>query len=196
MTKRPYVGPSEAQSNADALARRGLPFTEASRLSFEVKWDWHRREPADLRDAVRMARRAYADEVPTNLHEGPDDIGVDGTPKMTARAEGYIFGSATSSDVTMELNEAGKRVPADFASYYHAPFRATLDRLSKGVESERKRAAIVTHVTIGGQNPGHAAMTEGVPAWCAKTVAEDALRAFLRSMTDLKLHLSREPEAA
>jgi hypothetical protein len=189
-----YRGPSEAQINADALARRDAPYTEASGVSFRVAWDWHNREPENLRDAVRMVRKAYADEVPTRLHEGPDSIGDDGTPKMDARAVGYIFGSEQSSDATRDP-ETGK--PADLISYYHAPFRAALEQLQKrGGEGERHRGNIVAHVTIGSQGPVDAAIAEGVPSWCAKQVAEDAIRGFLRTLTDIKVHLPREDAVA
>jgi hypothetical protein len=133
-----------------------------------------------------MVRAAYSSEVPSKLHDGPDVIGPDGTPRMTARAEGYIFGNGRADDA-----ENG-----DMIGYYHAPFRARLAEMSSGDERERKRAAIVSHVSIGSQPPVEAAISEGVPAWCAKLVAEDALRFFLHSMSDLRLHLpSTEPLA-
>jgi hypothetical protein len=62
--------------------------------------------------------------------------------------------------------------------------------------AEHRRAAVVSHVSIGSQGPVEAAMAEGVPAWCAKVVAEDALRSFLRSMTDLRLHVQRQSDEA
>lgn len=164
-----------------------MPYSAASEVSFCVAWDWHRREPADLREAVRMVRRAYSDEVPTKLHEGPDSIGPDGTPKMTTRAEGYIFGSAQGSD----------RTDADqMMSYYHSPFRAMLDHMQHGDASMRRRAAIVSHITIGSQGPVQAAIAEKAHPLDAKLVAEDAIRSFLRSMTDMKLHLGRENAVA
>jgi hypothetical protein len=186
MSKRPYIGKSDAQSNAEALAARGLPYTAASQVSFRLKWDWHRREPRDLREAVRMARQAYQEEVPVKLHD--TDIGPDGTPRMSARAEGYIFGSPTASD-------APRDEPA-LVSYYLAPFRATLSGMERGDEATRKRAAVVSHITIGSQGPQEAAISEGVPAWCAKLVAYDALSAFLRRLTDVKLDLRREESVA
>jgi hypothetical protein len=64
--------------------------------------------------------------------------------------------------------------------------------LSCGSEQERKRAAIVSHVTIGSQEPAQAAIQEGVPSWCARLVAQDALFFFLHSMSDLRLHLPRQ----
>ena len=59
-----------------------------------------------------------------------------------------------------------------------------------------KRAAIVSHVTIGSQGPVQAAIREGVPNWCAKLVAEDVLRSFLRRLSDLKLIPQQEHAVA
>lgn len=190
--RRPYIGPSEAQSNAEALRWRDAPFTATSDASFRVAWDWHRREPADLREALHMVRKAYSDEVPTKLHEGPDSIGEGGTPKMTTRAEGYLFGSPSSGSDR-----------DDAIGWYHAPFRAQLDAMQHATmpngdadEACRKRAAIVSHVTIGSQGPQEAAIKEGIPAWAAKDVAEAALRSFLRGLTDLKLNARRQEVVA
>jgi hypothetical protein len=138
-----------------------------------------------------MVRKAYADEVPAKLHEGPENIGPDGTPKMTSKAEGYIFGSPTGSDAGKDP-ETGK---PDLVGYYHSPFRAKLADMERGDEARRKHAAIVRHVTIGQQPPAQAAIEEGVPAWCASYVAELALRSFLRNLTDLKLNLPRQEVA-
>ena len=186
MTKKYNRGISEAQSNALALERRSAPYSESSGQSFTVAWNYHNREPKDLREAVRMVRAAYADEVPGRMHNR--DIADDGTPRMTPQAEGYIFGSDTSGT---ERRVEGEPLPA--LDYYRTPFRAALEHLRR---SSPKRAAIVSHVAIGSQEGGAAAITEGVPAWCAKLVAEDTLRAFLRNLTDVKVHLPKEPEAA
>lgn len=196
-----YRGISDSQANAEALARRGAPYTAASETSLRVQWDWHRREPADLREATRMARKAYADEVPERLHDGPSAIGEDGTPRMSARAVGYIFGSEFGDDATRDP-ETGER---DLVGWYYAPFRAHLAALYGShdkhpedyicTDATHRRAAIVRHVTLGSQGPMQAAIIEGVPSWCAKLVAEDALRSFLRGLTDLRLHVQRERES-
>jgi len=181
--KRPYIGPSEAQSkaNAEALDRRERTYSDASGVSFRLNWDWHNREPRDLREAVRMVRAAYHDEVPAKLHN--QDIADDGTPKMTPQAEGYIFGSPTS----------GHDPEKPALDFYRTPFRAALSNLER---HNAHRGAIVRHVTIGSTSPSEAAMREGVPAWCAKEVAESTLRAFLRNLSDVKVHLPREGAAA
>lgn len=186
MSKRQWK--SDAQSNAEALARRDGPFAPESRTSAGMAYDWRRRQsPRDLRHAVSLVRRAYSDEVPAKLHEG--GLADDGTPAMTAKAEAYIFGSATWTD-------AGKG-ETPILSYYLTPFRATLDGMEQhNAESVRKRAAIVRHVTIGSQEPEQAAITEGVPSWCSRMVAMDALTAFLRLLSDVRVDVASEVVAA
>jgi hypothetical protein len=199
--RRPYIGPSEAQANAEALMRRSAPYTKAADASVRIAWDWRKRQPKDLREAVRMVQAAYASEVPTKLHEAA--IGEGGTPKMTARAEGYIFGNP-KSDNAARNPETGERDPI---GEYHAPFRARLAELMgshaqhpKGYDCQdraHRQGVIVQHVAIGGQDPFDAAVAEGVPSWCAGIVAKDALFFFLHSMSDLRLHLSgNEPGEA
>ena len=178
---------SEAQSNAEALARRSAPWGSDNHATVSVAWDYRRREPTDLRDAVRQARRAYADEIPTKLHDGPDAIGPDGTPRFAARAEGYIFGSPTSSDAKRDP-ETGEW---DAVSYYHAPFRATLERFRSGDACRQRQGRIVEHITIGQQGASAAATAEGAHPLDANHVAELALRQFLRSLSDMKVDLSR-----
>lgn len=188
-----YRGPSESEINAQALARRGSPYTAASDVSFRVRWDVNRREPDNLRDAVRAVRRAYADEVPDKLHDGPDAIGDDGTPRMTARAVGYIFGDPEGDDAARDP-ETGQR---DLAGWHYSPFRANLSVMSRGSDTQRLYAAIVQSITIGGQDPRQAALAAGVRPECmAKGIALMALRAFLRSLTDIKLHVPHEDAVA
>lgn len=189
MSRRPYIGPSEAQSNAEALARRSSPYTLPHETSVRLAWGGTR-DPDNLREAVRRVRRMYADEVPDRLHEAA--LGDDGTPRMTARAVGYIMGDHRGDDAGTDP-ETGQR---DLLGYYHAPFRAALANLEHGSESERKRAAIVSHITIGSQGPREAAIAEGVPSWCAKDVAELVLRGFLRSVSDVRVHAPQGETAA
>jgi hypothetical protein len=168
---------SEAQANADALIRRGTPHAAEHRASVSVVWDWQRRAPRNLREAVRFIRQAYADEVPRRMTEGPDSIGEDGTPRFAPQAEAYIFGSG----------EATTGTSGEVVAFYRTPFRATLAHMEQGQEPEQKRAAIVRHVTIGSRGPKEAAIAEGVPEWCAGTVAEDAVRGFIARLSDVRI---------
>jgi hypothetical protein len=184
--RRPVRGKSDSQANAEALDRRDRPYAVVTEASRAVAWDYRRRAPLDLRDAVRRARRAYADEVPAKLHDGPDAIGEDGTPRMTARAVAYIFGAPDSSDMRFDPET---HLP-DAISFYHSPFRATLATLERGDHAERRRARIVAHITIGQRGPTEAAIAEGAHPLDAKLVAFDALASFLRSMSDVRVHAS------
>jgi len=123
-----------------------------------VRWDSNRREPDNLRDAVRLARRAYSDEVPDKLHEGYDSIGEGGTPKMTDRAVGYIMGDPEGDDAARDP-ETGQR---DLAGWHYSPFRANLSVMARGTETQRLYAAIVQSITIGGQDPRGSALSAGV----------------------------------
>lgn len=181
---------SDSQANAEALVRRSSPYTAASEASFRVAWDITKREPDSLREAVRLVRKAYADEVPEKLHDSA--IGDDGAPRMNARAVGYIFGSNTSDDAGRDP-ESGER---DLVGYYYSPFRANLANMARGSETNKVYAAIVQTITIGGQGPREAALSAGVRPEClAKSVALMALRAFLRSMTDVAVHVHEGNEA-
>ena len=155
------IGRSDAQANADALRRPG-PYSDENRATMARAFDWRAAEPRDLREAVRLARRAYAEEVPSALTEGSDTYYPDGSPRMSPPAEAYIFGGA-------------------------GPFRSLLAAWEHAAEPERRRAAIVRHVTIGARGPKESAIDEGVPSWCAALVAEDTLRAFLRALMSWRL---------
>lgn len=178
---------SDSQANAEALVRRDHSFTEASRVSVNVAWNVHNRVPTTLTEAVSMVRQAYADEVPTKLHEGYDSIGEGGTPKMAPRFEAYLDDDPRSG-LSRKDPETGQR---DAIDYFKTPFRAAL------ASYETNRAALVRAVAIGGFGPVQAASMVGVPPWCARLVAEDTLFGFLRNLTDVKVALAkREPEAA
>ena len=167
--------------------RRGAPYSAAADASIRVAWDFRNREPRDLREAVRLVRKAYQDEVPVKLHDGPDVIGEGGTPRFASAAEGYLFGKPTASDVQVDP-ETGT---PDAVSYYHTPFRAALCRWQQGNESERRRGRIVSHITIGDMGPVEAAMKERAHPDDAKLVAESVLRMFLRGLSDMKVHIPR-----
>lgn len=175
---------SDAQLDAVAVARAGraAPYGSEHRRSVNLAWDSDRRQPKDLRTAVYTVRRAYADEVPSKLHTA-GTLADDGTPAMTARAEGYIFGS----DGTTDARRPAPGDPPEAVSFYLTPFRATLASMERGDLAARKQAAIVRHVAIGSQGATQAAILEGVPVWCAGSVAELALRAFLANLSDIRI---------
>jgi len=168
---------SDAQANAEALANRGRTYADRNAASLRFSWDASKRGPRDLRHACELVRRAYRDEVPTKLHES--GLAPDGTPAMTAKAEAYIFGNPSWTD-------AGKG-ESPLVSFYLTPFRATMADMEKArEEATRRRAAIVAHVAFG-MDPVEAATSEGCHPLDAKLVVFDALCAFLRRLTDVRV---------
>ena len=205
MTKAYRRGISESQSaaNAEALIRRGLPYSGEFRATTTVAWDWRQRVGPNtpLRELVRMAQRACAEEIPTKLHSGTE-LAPDGTPAMTPKAEAFIFGGDSWTDAGPVRCNCASEPHADDCpanplnrpaiSYYQTPFRAALESASRGDEKGRLYAQIVQSVTVGGQGPQEAALQAGVSPRCvAKDVAEDALRWILSHLTDIRVDSPR-----
>ena len=63
-------------------------------------------------------------------------------------------------------------------------------------ERSRHRAAIAAHVTIGSSSATEAAIAEGVPAWCAEVVAQDALARVWRNLRGVRIALERREDVA
>ncbi len=186
----PYIGPSEAQ--AEALARRDSSYSAASSVSVSVQWDVHRRTAdMDLRELVHAVRQAYADEVPTRLHEGYDSIGEGGTPKMHPAAEAYLFGR---DDAGSERRDPETGPPA--LDYFRTPFRAAIASMSRGDRTRVEDAALAYRVAVVGMTPIAAAIAGGAPYYWAGRDAEAALRSFMERLSDLKVTLHREAQSA
>ena len=180
MTKKYHRGISEAQANALALERRSAPYSASSGQSFTVAWNYHNRTPTTLSEAVNMIRQAYADEVPLRLHEGYDSIGEGGTPQMHQRFVSYLD----------DADDAGT-TRGEALDFMKTPFRGTL------ASYEPNRRRVIEAVAIGSKGPVQAVVAEGVPAWCARIVAEDTLFGFLRNLSDVKVAIAkRRSEAA
>lgn len=167
---------SEAQAQAEALARRAAPFAAESRTSAGMAYDFRRRQPRDLREAERAVRRAYVEEVPTRLHEA--GLADDGTPAMTARAESYIFGEDTWTD-------AGKGEHPIMA-YYVTPLRAALSSMENGQATERADAEIASRVAAG-MTGVEAAILSGAPVHWAGRIAYGALLSLLGRLSDVRV---------
>ena len=160
-------GKSEAQANAEALARRTSTYADEHAASWQVRFDRPSHEPRSLRGYVNELRDAYEAECPSRLHR--HDVDGGGTPAFTAAFEAWLWGSPFTID-----QESGA---------YTTPFRATLAGMTRSAsETARRRAGIVGRV-VAGVGPVEAAMAEGVPEWCAKVVARNALETTWRNLT-------------
>ena len=176
---------SEAQANAEALARRSATYADEHARSWEVRFNRPSHERRTLRDTIRDLRRAYADEVPTRMHV--HDVDGGGTPAMSPEFKAYLMGSEFATD----------RRDEGTTEVYTTPFRAALAAMARASdEGTRHRASIAGHVVVAGMGPVEAALAEGVPDWCAKDVAEKALTVFARRLSDVRLELGRREETA
>jgi hypothetical protein len=194
MGKRAYIGPSEAQINAERLAQRNSPYAEPHQESIRRAWDAPKRDPATMRlgSLVETVRAAFAEEVPLRLHEGPDAIGEGGTPNMHPAFIRYVDApTAGDGGYTLDPDTGQKLRP--LAEFYLTPARAALHHLDR---DNPKRAAVVRHIALGSMAPVAAVMLEDVPYWCARIVAEETLRSFLRSITDMKVNLAKATATA
>lgn len=158
---------SDSQANAEALARRSSTYADEHASSWQVRFDRKANEPTGLGGYVKELRAAYADEMPERMHR--HDVDGGGTPALSAEMSALLYGSPFATD------------DEDF---YRYPFRACLQGMTRANSDEmHKRARIAAHVAIGGMSAVEAAITEGVPAWCAKIVATDALRVTWRRLS-------------
>lgn len=175
------IGKSDSQANAEALARRGTTYADEHAASWQVRFNRPSHETRSLRDLVRDLRRAYADEVPSRIHVHETDAG--GDPAWSPEFTRYI----TAGDGATDRRDAGT------TEIYVTPFRACLDTMSRATDpSSQKRATLVQLCIVGDASPIEAAMAMGVPAWCAKVVAKDALEVFMRRLSDIRLDLRTE----
>lgn len=172
---------SIAQASAEAMDRRLGTFADENAASLRVRFDRPSHEPKGLRGYVNELRDAYADECPTRMHR--HDVDAGGTPAFTAAFEAWLWGSPFTVD--------------EDSGAYSTPLRACLAGMQRSAdERTRKRAAITGRTIIGGVSATEAAITEGVPEWCAEVVAENALRVTWRRLSSSPMPLPKREAVA
>lgn len=171
---------SDAQANAEALARRTSTYADQHAASWSVRFDRPTHEPTSLRGYVHELRDAYEAECPSRLHR--HDVDGGGTPAFTAAFEAWLWGSPFSID-----QESGA---------YSSPFRACLAGMSRSADTRTQhRARIAYRAVVGGISAIEAAVEEGVPAWCAGVVARDALEVTWRRLISAPMPTARRDVA-
>jgi hypothetical protein len=184
VSKKAYIGPSEAQGNAERLAARSSTFADDHARSWQVRWNRPTHEREDLRSQVRQLLKAYREEVPTRVHVHQVDGG--GAPDYSPEMKQYLFGHPAAVDMHDERALDNAALP------YLTPFRRCLWSMGRSTdETNRRRATIVGRITVGGLGPKEAAI-ESLAAGdeCyAGIVAADAVRVFMRNLADMRLDL-------
>jgi len=153
---------SDAQANAEALARRESPYAANHRTTLG---SLVREEPRELGKVVGQIRREYRLEVPDRTHTR--DAGEDGAPAFAPEFTAYVMAEGHSA--------------SDADGMLRWSFRYALDRVS---EPHRR---LVGLVVMHGLSPAEAAADCGVPDGYAKDAAEMVLRKFWRGMSPVPL---------
>jgi hypothetical protein len=134
--------------------------------------------PADLRSLVVALRKAYRDEVPGAIHK--HDVDGGGTPAYSGEFAAYLYGSPWATDKDDDA--------------YRTPFRAALAGMH---HNNPGMAAIVAHVTIGGEDPVDAVRrAHDLDSWMCRAIAERALLVFWRRCSDIRIDTRRNDTAA
>ena len=158
------------RSEAQSMAEFGRPYADEHARTWQVTRD-RGAPPAGLRALVVVLRRAYRDEVPTTIHKHALDGG--GGPAYSGEFAAYLYGSPFATDKGDDI--------------YRTPFRAALEAMHRNNPS---MAAIVGHVTIGGEDPVTAVQREHeLDSWMCRAIAERALLVFWQRFAAVRLDL-------
>ena len=161
---------SEAQSNAEALARRSATFADEHAASWAVRFDRPTHEPKSLRGYVHELRDAYEGEVPSRIHQ--HDVDGGGTPAFTKAFEAWLYGSPFATGVD---------------GAYQSPLRATLAGMHRSEDARTQARARIAYRVVCGMGAEEAAIADGVQPHWAKVVATDALRVTWRRIASAPL---------
>ena len=175
---------SDAQANAEALARRSSTYADQHAASWQVRFNRPSHERRSLRDLVRDLRRAYADEVPSRMHV--HDVDGGGTPALSPEFKAYLMGP---DDATDKRDDGTTEI-------LWWPFRTALQKMLAETDAGMvQRARLTEAVVVTGLGPIDAAIALGVPDWAARDVAEKSLEIFWKRLSDVKLYLREQPAA-
>jgi hypothetical protein len=190
VSKKAYIGPSEAQGNAERLAHRSSTHADQHAASIEIKW---RRASSDMttRELVEYLVTEYADEVPSAIHEGPDHIDAGGVPAMRSNFLAYI----TSGDGA--VIESLPRKDAEGVEYdrpilvgeLRKPLQNAVGGMLRGKGKHAWWGRIVGRILFGSEHPKLAAMAEGAHEYQADEAAWAALSECRRRLTPMRMDL-------
>lgn len=179
---------SEAQGNAEALARRSSTYADEHAASWRVRFDTPSHELSTKALVARIMDNLLA-ETPEKLHEGPDHIDAGGVPAMTAAFINHIDSRVTST--------AGKPDPeAIIVGTYRRPQAAAIDSMLRCKGKVSWWGRIVVRVIYNSEPAFQAAVAEGSHPFEAQRTVNEALAEAYRRWTPDKMHLPRREEAA
>lgn len=196
MSKRPYVGPSEAQINAEALARRSATFADDHAKSWETRFGGRDR-PMTTKALVASLASMLAEEVPTKLHEAPDHIGEGGVPVMTAAFQAYLDGNAMATvNRDPKTDSQGRELRPVIVGEFVKPVQAAIEGMKRCEGRTAWWGRIAERVVMSSERPVLAALAEGSHQYEAIRTANEALSELYRRVTPDKMALARSETAA
>lgn len=188
-------GKSEAQGNAEALARRSSTYADEHAASWRVRFDAPTHELSTKALVTRIVEN-LAGEAPERLHEGPDHIDAGGVPAMTGAFVAYLDSSVTATVERPEVDKDGNRVDAIVVGEYRRPQAAAIDSMLRCHGKIEWWGRIVERVVYGAESPVTAAIAEGSHPYEAVRTANEALHEAYRRWTPDKMSLAKRETAA
>lgn len=182
---------SEAQGNAEALARRSASYADEHARSWQVRFGTPTHELSTRALLVRLgeARRA---ETPMKLHEGPDHVDGGGTPAMTPAFLGYLDSGATGIlERQPKTDTQGRPLDPVIVGTYRKPLAAAIESMERCSGRIAWWSRIVHRIIEYGEEPASAAIAEGSHQYEAKRTANEALAECYRRITPDKMALPK-----
>lgn len=179
---------SEAQSNAEALARRSHTYADEHASSWQVRFGEPTHSLSTKALLARLTENLEA-ETPVKLHEGPDHIDAGGVPAMTAAFLGHLDSRPNSTVQRPDRD-------AILAGTYRRPMAAAIDSMLRCTGKVAWWGRIVARVLYAGEAPIVAAIAEGSHQYEAGRTANEALAEAYRRWTPDKMNLRRTENAA
>ena len=198
---------SEAQANAEALARRSAPYGEANRRTIDAAFGGVAiRSRGSLRDLVRPLLHEYAAEVPGKTTDGPDQLDAGGAPRFSAEFAAWLEASPTATDPgdpefrtspdTRDRIASGELAPDAIDGFYRWPIRAALYGMIHSVNPKISRLGRIVAAIIAGDDAMSAAVAQGAHPDDAEHTARRALVTFAQRKGAMKLRIPKQEVAA
>lgn len=146
---------SDAQANAEALARRSAPYGAQHAMSERHENDRVSARPTSKRSLLRWAQRLARLDGPLRMHGR--DVAGDGAPQMTGETRGYL-GMTGGDGPTDWLNVACR---LDESGVYVSPLRCAIARIGT---SQPRHAALLLELVKEFADEDRAAAAVGIPA--------------------------------
>jgi hypothetical protein len=191
-----YRRNSEAQANAEALARRSVPYAAEHRRSLvetSTPSITSRARGASLRTLERGVTRDFALEAPGKTTDGLHHLDAGGVPEFSAEFHAYLQSSPTGTD-TGDPEDASKDPDSPVQGYFRWPSRAALWYMVNSGSQRVARLGMIVERVVRGESATDAAIAFGAHPDDARDTARRALETFVSRRASLKLRLPKRED--